>query len=56
MYYEVYKDAIGQWRWRLKSTNHRTIADSAEAYWNKTDALNGISLVKNSYNAPVYDA
>lgn len=56
MYFEVYKDRMNQWRWRLKSANHKTIADSAEAYWNKSDAMDGITLVKGCYSAPVYDA
>lgn len=55
MYYEIYRDRHNQWRWRLKSENHRTIADSAEAYWNKSDAIHGINLVKQSYAAPVYE-
>ena len=52
-YYYVYKDAVGQWRWRYVASNSKTIAVSSEAYWNKADALNGIALMKGSYNAPV---
>ena len=32
MKFVIYKDARGEWRWRLKSANNRTIADSAEGY------------------------
>ncbi|MCP1468654.1 uncharacterized protein YegP (UPF0339 family) [Sphingobium sp. OAS761] len=54
-YYKLYKDAASQWRWRYVSSNGRTIADSAEGYWNKQDAINGINLLKGSYNSPVIE-
>ena len=53
MTYEYYKDAIGEWRWRLKSANGNTIADSGEGYKNEADCLAGINLVKNSKDALV---
>jgi len=53
MYYQMYRSGI-QWRWRLRAANHKIIADSGEAYHNKSDCLSGISLVKASQNAPVY--
>lgn len=56
MYYQVFKDSAGHWRWHLRAANHKIIADSAESYWNKDDCLAGVSLVKQSYNAPVYEA
>ncbi|RWC38565.1 MAG: DUF1508 domain-containing protein [Mesorhizobium sp.] len=55
MYFFLYQDATRQWRWRLVSSNHKTVADGAESYWNKADALHGIDLVKSAYNAPVYE-
>lgn len=55
MYFIIYKDASALWRWRLNAANHKTIADSGESYWNKQDCLNGINLVKQAYNAPVYE-
>jgi uncharacterized protein len=52
-YYEVYyKDY--QWRWRFKANNHEIIA-SGESYYNKSDCLAAVGLVKGSYNAPVYE-
>ena len=51
--YVVYKDANSQYRWRYVSTNGRIIADSAEGYYNKSDCLNGIAIVKGSANATV---
>jgi uncharacterized protein YegP (UPF0339 family) len=56
MYYQVYKDSQSYWRWRLRTANHKIIADSAESYVNKSDCLAGITLVKQSANAPVYEA
>lgn len=56
MAYYVYRDSQGYWRWRLKATNGRIIADSGEGYANKADCLAGITLVKGSSAAPVYDS
>jgi uncharacterized protein YegP (UPF0339 family) len=56
MAYYVYKDSSGLWRWRLRAANGKIIADSGEAYFNKSDCLAGIQLVKGSSAAPVYDA
>lgn len=56
MKFIVYKDAVGQYRWRLLAANNRVIADSGESYWNKSDCLAAIALVKST-NAltPVVD-
>ena len=56
MYYQIYRDAASQWRWRLRAANHRTIADSGEGYYNRQDCLNAVNLVKQSSNAQVYEA
>ncbi|WP_082615440.1 DUF1508 domain-containing protein [Acidovorax sp. Root267] len=56
MKFELYKDARGEWRWRLVSINGRTIADSGQGYSQKDDALNGINLVKaTTASTPVYE-
>jgi len=56
MYFYLFKDADGQWRWNYRSANHKIIADSAEAYHNRQDALHGISLVKSdAATAPTFD-
>jgi uncharacterized protein len=47
-YFSLYKDANNQWRWNLKAKNHKVIADSAEGYHNKQDAIHGIALVKGA--------
>jgi uncharacterized protein YegP (UPF0339 family) len=53
-YYEIYASG-SQWRWRFKANNHEIIA-SGESYWNKSDCLRAIALMKGSYDAPVYGA
>ncbi|MGI8738399.1 MAG: YegP family protein [Gammaproteobacteria bacterium] len=55
MYYVIYQDRQRHWRWRLNAANHKTIADSGEGYWNKSDCQNAINLVKSSYIAPVIE-
>lgn len=48
MYFVLYRDVALQWRWTLYASNHRKIADSAEGYHNKYDAIGGINLVKST--------
>lgn len=56
MYFTLYRDVSNQWRWTLYAANHRKVADSAEGYWNKSDAQSGIDLVKSTtYSTPVYE-
>lgn len=55
MTYWVYKDVAGQWRWTLEAANNRKIANSGEGYYNKSDCLAAIALVKGSSLAPVKD-
>ncbi len=37
-HFEIYKDAKGDWRWRLRARNGRIVADSAEGYASKRNA------------------
>jgi uncharacterized protein YegP (UPF0339 family) len=52
-YYEVYSSNY-QWRWRFKANNHEIIANG-ESYYNKSDCLHAIALMKGSGPAPVYE-
>lgn len=52
MYYTIYRDSVGEWRWNLKAANHETIAHG-EGYKNKSDCEHAVDLVKSSSNAPV---
>jgi uncharacterized protein YegP (UPF0339 family) len=51
MYFKLYKDTTGYWRWTLYASNGKKIADSGEGYYNKGDAENGINLVKSTNSA-----
>lgn len=53
--FSVYRDAAGEWRWRLAAGNGQLIAESGEGYQNKADCLHGIDLVKASADAQVED-
>lgn len=55
MTFYVYQDRVGEWRWQLKAANGRIIADSGEGYTTKQSCLDGITLVKSAFNAPVYE-
>ena len=50
--FELYTDAAGKWRFRLKARNGQVIA-VGEAYESKSAAQNGIESVKK--NAPGAD-
>ncbi|MFE1602561.1 YegP family protein [Methylobacterium sp. ID0610] len=55
MRFELFRDADGHWRWRLRATNGEVIADSAEGYARRQDCEHGIALVKGAGQAPVID-
>jgi uncharacterized protein len=42
----IYRDANGEYRWRLRAGNGRIIADSGEGYVRKIDCERSIELVK----------
>jgi uncharacterized protein len=52
--FELYKDAKGEFRWRLVASNGQTIATGGEGYKTKASATNGIeSVKKNAPTAPI---
>lgn len=55
MYFIIYRDVNGQWRWTLYAANNRKIANAGEGYYNKQDCLSAIDLVKRSAFAPVHE-
>jgi uncharacterized protein len=55
MKYCIYKDAKGEWRWRLRAKNGEIIADSGEGYTSKANCEAAIKLVKGSGDAPTED-
>lgn len=55
MRFELYRDAPGHWRWRLRAQNGNVLADSSEGYARREDCEHGIALVRQSAAAPVVD-
>lgn len=54
--FELYKDAKGEFRWRLLASNGQMIANSGEGYKAKADAKAGIGSVKrNAPKAPIVE-
>jgi len=45
--FEIYKDKVGEWRWRLKAANNEIIATS-EGYKEKAGCEDGIASVKKN--------
>lgn len=46
MKFTIYKDGVGEFRWRLRAANNRIIADSGEGYASRADCQAGIRLVQ----------
>jgi uncharacterized protein YegP (UPF0339 family) len=44
--FQIYKDKIGEFRWRLTHTNGHVIATSGEGYTTKVNAMGGVRSVK----------
>ena len=55
MRFELYRDAKGEWRWRLRARNGEVIADSGEGYLRREDCEHGIALVRQSTEASIED-
>ena len=54
--FEVYKDAKGEFRWKLVASNGQTIANSGEGYKAIASAKAGIeSVKKNAATAEVVE-
>jgi uncharacterized protein YegP (UPF0339 family) len=47
-YFELYKDAGGKFRFRLKAGNHEIVATSSESYPDQKTAEAGIDAVKRA--------
>ena|GEM_PF-664072 len=54
--FQIFRDAVGEFRWRLKAANGEVIATSSEGYASKTDCKHGIDLIqKGATEAKVED-
>jgi len=55
--FELYEDAGGEWRWRLRHQNGNVIADSGEGYASKSGARDAIERAREyGPEADVLDA
>lgn len=52
MKFEIYKDASGEWRFRLKAANGEIIA-TGESYKNRIDCLSTVELIQKSNDATI---
>ncbi|MUW13704.1 DUF1508 domain-containing protein [Halorubrum sp. CBA1125] len=52
--FEIYEDAGGEWRWRLRHRNGNVLGDSGEGYASRSNAVEAVTGVKR--NAPGADA
>lgn len=52
--FEIYRDAAGKYRFRLKAANGEIIA-TGEAYESKSGCENGIESVKRNATAKIVD-
>jgi len=43
---EIYRDGRREWRWRLKASNGRIVADSGEGYRRRASMLRGIECAR----------
>jgi uncharacterized protein YegP (UPF0339 family) len=52
--FHVYRDRKGEYRWRLRSINGCTVADSGEGYKTKRGAVRAIAgTLRAAFNAKV---
>jgi uncharacterized protein YegP (UPF0339 family) len=55
-HFQVFQDAGGLWRWRIKAINGRVVADSAEGYATKSNAHRAADDLNNTdWPIPVGD-
>ena len=45
--FEVYKDEMRLFRWRLRAKDNRIIAESSEGYHNRSDCENAVNSVRS---------
>jgi uncharacterized protein YegP (UPF0339 family) len=55
MTYQIFRDAHGEWRWRLKAANGRIIANSSQGYRRKQDCLDDINRIKKNSETSVVE-
>ncbi|MFO8116257.1 MAG: YegP family protein [Halorubrum sp.] len=53
--FEVFRDAGGQWRWRLIHENGNVLADSGEGYSSRSKARQGLDSVRSNAAGAAFD-
>ncbi len=48
MHFQIYLDQGGDYRWQLRTSAGKAIADSSEGYVNKSSCIDSIEVVKHS--------
>ena len=47
----IYRDAVGEWRWRLRARNGRIVADSGEGYTRRAAAAAAFEKIAAAFEA-----
>ena len=53
MTFTIFKDTSGQWRWNLRASSGKVIAEAGEGFRLKRDCLAAIELVRSSARAAI---
>lgn len=48
-HFTIYKDKIGEYRWRLRARNGKIICVSSEGFKSKQSCLNNLEIVKDYF-------
>jgi uncharacterized protein YegP (UPF0339 family) len=51
----IFTDRNGEFRWRLRSRNGKIVADSAEGYELRSQAVKGITMIAAAFKADEFD-
>lgn len=54
--FDVYQDAVGEWRWRLWAKNGKVVADSGEGYKRKGMAVRACERMQDMSGSTIFAA
>lgn len=52
---DIYQDARGYWRWRLRAANHKIVAESGEGYSARHKAVDAVERLAGPDKVPFGD-
>ena len=52
--FDVYRDTVGEWRWRLWAKNGKVVADSGEGYKRKAGAVRTCEKVQDLGGSTIF--